>query len=235
MSLSRRLVLILLAVATVGLVTLSLVSYFALRSYLSDRVDQQARDAAPLVVRALGTQVLGLPDPAEIPFPGGDSGGPGDDDGPPDGAIGPQLPPGTFGQITDAEGNVLVSRIVSGDSTLPKPALPDDLPAAAGFGDGSPIDVASEGGGSGFRVVTQQGPNGEVALAAIPLDDLDATLSRLRTIEILVSLGILSVLAALSWWAVRVGLRPLSRIEQTAGEIAAGDMSHRVDDVDERT
>ena len=54
MSLSRRLVLILLAVSAVGLLALDLVSYAALRSYLSDRVDQQAVDALPLAGVILG-------------------------------------------------------------------------------------------------------------------------------------------------------------------------------------
>ncbi len=72
-------------------------------------------------------------------------------------------------------------------------------------------------------------------IAAIPLTDFDATLARLRGIELLVSLLVLAALGAISYWAVRVGLRPLARIEATAREIAAGDMSHRVDEVDERT
>jgi two-component system, OmpR family, sensor kinase len=230
MPLSRRLVLILLAVAAVGLLTLSLVSYFALRSYLSDRVDQQARDAVPLVVRTMASQIAGLPTPAEaLTPPTGDGGSAAD------GPVGPLLPAGTYGQIDDADGQTLAARVVSGDRDLPMPDLPDPLPANAGFDGNSPLDVPSEGGGSGFRVATQSGPGGETVAAAIPLTDLDATLSRLRTIEILVTLGILAALAAVSYWAVRVGLRPLVRIEETAGEIAAGDMSHRVAEVDERT
>ncbi len=227
MSLSRRLVLILVAMAALGLLTLSVVSYLALRSYLSDRVDQQARDAVPLVVRSLGSGLPGVPTPDLPPMMDGN--------GPEGGPIGPQLPPGTYGQIRDAGGAVVASGIVSGDDSLPAPELPGELPTASGVGGGEPFDAASDGSGSGFRVVTETGPGGEVAVVAIPLTDLDATLGRLRTIELLVSMAILAALAALSFWAVRVGLRPLARIEETAGEIAAGDMSHRVEDVDERT
>jgi len=233
MSLSRRLVLILLAAAAIGLLTLSLVSYFALRSYLSERVDQQAREAVPLVVRSLATSTSGGPSPADMMIPpAGLSGAPPDG---PDGPVGPLLPAGTYGQLTGSDGQVIAARVVSGDRELPSPQLPDQLPASAGFDGEGLLDVPSDGGGSGFRVATQTGPGGEVVAAAIPLTDLDATLSRLRTIEILVTLGILAVLAAVSYWAVRVGLRPLARMEETAGEIAAGDMSHRVADVDERT
>jgi two-component system OmpR family sensor kinase len=39
----------------------------------------------------------------------------------------------------------------------------------------------------------------------------------------------------LSWWTVRRGLKPLEEIERTAGSIAAGDLSRRVDLADPRT
>ena len=239
MSLSRRLVLILVAVAALGMLTLGVVSYLALRSYLSDRVDQQARDAVPLVVRSLASS-------AGLPSPFGGVTGP---DGmttevpPPGDPIGPQLPTGTYGQVTGPDGDVLVGRTVSsgsqghdeGEHMLPIPDLPADLPPSAGFEGNPTFDVPAESGGGEFRVATMTGPDGDVVAAAIPLEDLSDTLARLRAIELFVGLATLAALAALSWWAVRVGLRPLSRIEETAGEIAAGDMSHRVDDVDERT
>jgi two-component system OmpR family sensor kinase len=46
---------------------------------------------------------------------------------------------------------------------------------------------------------------------------------------------VLAVLAALGWWLVRLGLRPLARIGATAGAIAAGDLSRRVTPADDRT
>jgi two-component system OmpR family sensor kinase len=39
---------------------------------------------------------------------------------------------------------------------------------------------------------------------------------------------LLAVLAVAGWYAVRAGLAPLRRIEQTAADIAGGDLSHRV-------
>jgi len=253
-SLSRRLVLILLAVCAAGLATLALISYLALRSYLSDRVDAQARDAVPLVVSALVREAglsrssrIDLPGsrppedlsegdrPPDEPFEGGPPEGSASEGQPADGPIGPRLPVGTYGQVTNADGRVIAAGIVSGGDELPRPELPEALPASAGFAGSPAIDVPAEGGGDGFRVVTDTGPNGETAAIAIPLGDFNDTLSRLRNIELLVGLAILVVLGGLGWWAIRVGLRPLSRIEATAREIAAGDMSHRVAEVDERT
>ena len=42
-------------------------------------------------------------------------------------------------------------------------------------------------------------------------------------------------LAALSWWIVRRGLRPLELMSTTAAAIATGDLSRRVEDADPRT
>ncbi|MGZ4200909.1 MAG: sensor histidine kinase, partial [Thermoleophilaceae bacterium] len=47
--------------------------------------------------------------------------------------------------------------------------------------------------------------------------------------------GVLLALAALAWWVVRLGLRPLDRMGAVAGAIAAGDLSRRVTPANERT
>jgi len=242
-SLSRRLVLILLGLSAVGLLTLALVSYLALRSYLSDRVDDQARDALPLVGGIVGAEALGGLPPD---FAGPGEGAPGAEgeaaplppSGPPadDGAgdlPGPQLPTGTYGEVRGPNGRVIASRTI-GD-TEAKPELPARIPVGEDGSPGEPFDVDSDSGGSGFRVIARSVPGGGTLVVAIPLAELDDTLARLRTIELVVSLAILAALAVLSTWAVRAGLRPLARMEATAGEIAAGDMSHRVEDVDPRT
>lgn len=245
MSLSRRLVLTLLAVSAIGLLTLDLVSYFALRSYLSERVDDQAEAALPLAGSLVGVgpvaeSVDGIkdfiapangdsPGPAPEVFPLPPGGPPGDGPGPP----GPQIPTGSYVELRGASGMVIRSQTV-GDSSA-QPDLPDGIEGGANGSPSEPFDVDSTSGGSGFRVVAQSTPDGGTLVVAIPLTDLDDTLGRLRSIEIVVSLAILAALAALSFWAVRAGLRPLARMEATAGEIAAGDMSHRVEVADPKT
>ena len=52
--------------------------------------------------------------------------------------------------------------------------------------------------------------------------------TRLLRVEAFVIGGVLLALALLSWVIVRLGLRPLDRIGDTAGAIAAGDLSRRV-------
>jgi two-component system OmpR family sensor kinase len=46
---------------------------------------------------------------------------------------------------------------------------------------------------------------------------------------------VLTLLAAIAWAIVRVGLRPLDRMADTAARIAGGELDHRVDDDDART
>ena len=70
---------------------------------------------------------------------------------------------------------------------------------------------------------------------AAPLTDVDAALSRLLLLSSLVIAGILVVLGLVAWVVVRVGLLPLDRIGHTAGAIAGGDLSHRVESTDPRT
>ena len=69
----------------------------------------------------------------------------------------------------------------------------------------------------------------------MPLTDAYETLNRLVLVEGLVIVGILLVLAAVAWVVVRNSLLPLDRIGHTAGRIAGGDLSHRVEATDERT
>jgi two-component system OmpR family sensor kinase len=72
-------------------------------------------------------------------------------------------------------------------------------------------------------------------VVAIPLTEVESTLSRLRLTEGIVSGIVLLGLGFLSYWLVRRGLRPLEEIGVTAGAIAAGDLTRRVEPTDDRT
>jgi two-component system OmpR family sensor kinase len=54
-------------------------------------------------------------------------------------------------------------------------------------------------------------------------------------IELLVTGLVLAALGAIGVWVVSLGLRPLRAIEKTAGAIASGDLSQRVERAEERT
>ena len=227
-SLKARLVLALLALAAAGLAVLDVVSYSALRSYLFDRVDEQVAEATMPLTVALSLKASG----ADLPF---------DDEGAAAAQLierdgrGPQMPPGTFGELRDASGETVTRITFSyGEPDLPRPRLPADLPAAGSPDEVAPVAVEGSGG-SGFRAAAIAAPGGETVVVAVPLTEAEQTLDRLLLIEIVVTALVLAALAAVAWSVVRVGLRPLERIEGTARAIAAGDLSRRVEQTDERT
>jgi two-component system, OmpR family, sensor kinase len=238
MSLRTRLIAALIVLAAAGLVTLAAVTYAEQRSFLLDRVDQQARDAQRAVnFELIGPdggpgipgRVLRVPPP---PLLRG-IGGPGP---PPDaGGSGPQgLPRGTVGQLRTTRGRVLRSTAVRsyGEKALPAPKLPANIPTE------KPITVGSVGG-SGLRYRVLAEPTHDrpflTTVVALPLREADATLDRLLRVEALVIGVVLLLLGALAWWVVRLGLRPLDRMGETAGAIAGGDLSRRVSPATERT
>jgi two-component system OmpR family sensor kinase len=93
-------------------------------------------------------------------------------------------------------------------------------------------------GSSGLRYrayVAHDPEDSGLTVVAVPLREVDQTLSRLRLVETLVIVGALAALGLSAFFVVRLGLRPLDRIEITAGQIAAGELSRRVSPATSRT
>ena len=121
-------------------------------------------------------------------------------------------------------------RLPAGETAPADPKLPANIRT------GAPFTVGSVGsGGLRYRVIAQPAPDGGTTIAALPLTEVDATLSQLLLIEGLVFSGVLLALGFGAWWIVRLGLRPLDAIGVTAGAIAAGDLTRRVDHAEPRT
>jgi two-component system OmpR family sensor kinase len=120
---------------------------------------------------------------------------------------------------------------VGGETAAPSPpVLPSELHA------GGPFTADAADGNGRYRVLaSRDGRGGETTVVATPLDDVDATLRRLLLIELLVTAVVLLGLGALGLWVVRLGLRPLEEIEETAAAIAAGDLSRRVERAEPHT
>jgi two-component system OmpR family sensor kinase len=79
------------------------------------------------------------------------------------------------------------------------------------------------------------GESGQILVVAAPLDEVDETLHQLLVVELVVAGAVLLATLLLGLWLVRVGLRPLGRIEVTAAAIAGGDLSQRVENDDPKT
>jgi two-component system OmpR family sensor kinase len=216
-SLRARLVAGLVALAAVGLLLLGGITYFEQRSFQYDRLDQQVRQGTIAVGHALGDESRRVP-PRGAP--------------PPDGA-GPNvgLPPGTYGQRRNLDGSVVKEVVLDyGETVTVKPNLPKKLPV------GRLVTVDATSGGGRFRVLETTAPRGAgLTVVAVPLHEVDQTLHRLLLVEGLVIAGVLLLLGAGATVVVRIGLLPLDRMGHTAGAIAGGDLSHRVETTDPRT
>ena len=220
-SLRARLLAAVLALTAAGLLLLGGITYVGQRSFLLDRLDDQISAAPPVAAGALG-----LNDRGPEPHGPGDRGRGGG--GPP----GSGLPPGTYVEHRDPSGSVDARHVFDyGQDITADPALPADVPLDKPF----TVD-GRDGDDNRYRAYAEAQRFGEgVIVVAAPLTDEDAALSRLLLLSALVIAGILVVLGLVAWVVVRVGLLPLDRIGHTAGAIAGGDLSHRVEATDPRT
>lgn len=212
MTLRVRLTLTLVALVVIGLVASDLATYTALRSFLVRRVDQQLRSAALPVADELLS-----PDFHSGEVHGG--------------------PAGIWAALYDSSGSKVrqITPLTYGGSAPSPPAITRPT-ASSDDTTATPFTVASEdGSGAGYRAVAVRLDNGSVVVVAVPLADVSETLRRLTVVAGLVTLGVLAAMALLSWVTVRRELRPLRHIEETAGAIAAGDLSQRVEQTDPRT
>jgi two-component system OmpR family sensor kinase len=99
---------------------------------------------------------------------------------------------------------------------------------------GTPFTLVTPG--SDFRVVALPFSNGQgTVVAAKSLSDLDKTIAKLQFLFFLISLVLLLLILIASRSVIRVGLRPLEDVEETAEEIAKGNLSARLPDADPTT
>ena len=167
--------------------------------------------------------------PAVAPGAGGAPGGPG---GGEPGGPRADLQPGTYGELRDASGKVLRHVFITfGQRTPAAPKLPAQIPA------GKLLTVGSvTTSGPQYRVyATRDADTGGLTIAAVPTTEVQQTLHHLLLVEALVIAAVLITLAIVGSVVVRLGLRPLNRMEATAGKIAAGDLSQRVSPANEST
>ncbi len=132
-----------------------------------------------------------------------------------------------------------------------QPGAAPDVPTSQAWltaNAGKSVTVSSQSGDN-WLVITQQIRNitvgnpatGQSSVQTITLvvgtdlGDINQSIRFLTYIDLLVSAAVVLVLAVVGVAVVRASLRPLTDIEETAGTIAAGDLTRRVPDRDPRT
>ena len=212
LSLRARLLLGVVALAAVGLVAANVATYSTLSSYLLDRTDSTLDQTAQTLRR---------------PGPGGGI---------------RSAPPGTFVQVRSLDGDTVVATFSGATlpgASVPAPNLPDAVKPPAPNRTTEAVRYFTVGGAHGgpeYRVRASIAQGDEaMLLVASSLRDVNSTLHRLLAIELVVTALVLAAIAGLGLWLVRLGLRPLDAIGQTASAIAAGDLSRRVERAEDRT
>ena len=216
MSLRGRLLLATVILVGVGLFVADGVTYGLLRSSLIGRVDAQLKGASEFAGR------LSFGDGGRGPGGDGFGGGRHDHGDAPQSQVILRLDPS--GSV------VYTSPGMFGYAQSP-PVLPAGLPGSStSVNDSTRLFTTSSVDGSiRYRVLAAASADGGTLVLAFPLGDAEAALGKLLLIESLVTAAVLAAVAGLALWIVRLGLRPLTQIEQAAAEIAAGDLSRRVE------
>lgn len=219
MSIRARLLLIVTGLFAAGLAVTAIVTVAAVRRDMIARLDDTLHNAS------------------RNPPPGGMA--------PPQGQT-PRQPPPSLPQVDDEARRSLAitvydasGRLVEtfpsgfGEEQDPPPTLPV---SASGVPLSSVFEVPAQGDSDiTYRAYGTRQRDGRVVVYASPLTDVHATVRGLAVVWSITGAVVLVVLVSAGWWAIRAGMRPVDSMIDTAGAIAAGDLSRRVDHTDRRT
>jgi two-component system, OmpR family, sensor kinase len=253
-SLRHRLVLMMLVLMAVAIASVDVVTSSEVNSFLIGRLDQQISDAQGQLVSYIDRvhqsdissgNSLAKNDPAAwldklesvspihrphlpaelSPYTQGLT---------PEG-LDSRMAPDDFVELINSSSSVIYEHDIGPtDDPAPVPNLPGAAAVMSATG-GPAFEVgAISSPSTHYRVEVAAVPGGELVTAA-STSPSQSTISSLTHIEILVSVLVMLVLAALVAWIVRLGLRPLEDMTETADAFAKGDLSRRVRFADERT
>jgi two-component system OmpR family sensor kinase len=202
-----------MAVVAIVLIGAALVITSTTRTSLVDRVDAQLTSAVISPQRGFG--------------------GPGDGD--PNASGQPTYFTNFYVGLVGATGKVAtVTTPAFGDTNRPLPKFSTKVALAAVAVSPPrrhPFSVGSVRGSDQWRVLAVAQPNGSQVLIALSLHNVSTSMARIEHVEIAVTLAILAILALVTFFVLRLGLRPIKRMTETATAIAGGDLSHRVPEV----
>ena len=189
-------------------VLMGLLGTVLLRDYLFSRVDAQLRTFSSFVSRV-------VTDPRPGPRPH---------------RAAQQLPTDYLVEVAGPGGQVHVAP--GSRQGISPPALT----AAELHGPATPFTAAAKSSpGHSWRVLVRAVPGGRHVVAAFSLDDVQSTVGQLELADTVAGVAAIVLLAGIGFPLIRASLAPLSRMEDTATAIAAGELSRRIPHPQERT
>jgi two-component system OmpR family sensor kinase len=94
-----------------------------------------------------------------------------------------------------------------------------------------PFTVDSVSGSGEWRALAVQQRDGTNVVIALSLHDVSTAMGRITRVELAVTASVIAILGLVTFFVLRLGLRPIKRMTETATAIAGGDLSHRVPEV----
>jgi two-component system, OmpR family, sensor kinase len=215
-SLRGRLLVGVISLVVVGLLISDVATFASLQRFLISRVDDQLTSNWQAAVGVLG----------------------GPDEGPRS-SFG--FPPGTVIELISPNGTLLAPpSILTTPGSTPSsalPVLPHSLPNYGMDKPSAPFTVAGIAGVSQYRVIDwpEDSFRGNFVVLAIPLTEVRSTLNQLLLLEASITVAVVAATALLALLIIRIGLRPLQRMGAVAQDIAAGDLTRRVEPASRQT
>ncbi|GAA1994292.1 HAMP domain-containing sensor histidine kinase [Terrabacter lapilli] len=202
MPLRWRLLVVTLGLIAVALAVTSLVVSALLRVYLLNQTKQELQ---------VYSASLSSIDPTELH------------------AARPQLPTNFTTRVIDVRTGR--SRSLGEAATENNQAEPPPLtPASAVVVKHTPFEIGSSDGDAQWLAIAQLNePRTEIYVLALPLGPLDRTVDTFLLYAAGIGAITLLVTGVVGWFLVRRTFRPLTRIEDTAAQIAVGDLTQRID------
>ena len=220
-SLRNRLVLGVVILSTLGFIASGVVAQNQLKSFLIHQIDDQLINVGSGALPRVN--LAGIVNDDEYQER---RGRPEQDDDVPQTPL-DRVPTST--SLTLFDGNGVVVGGIGGDlnTVSVRDYIAGYTPAEVAEFEGRPFTIKAKG--ENFRVLALPLPSnlGSVAIAQ-SLNDVDRTLSRLQWLFFLIGFVIVGLIALASRTVIKVGLKPLSDVEDTAARIAAGDLSARL-------
>jgi two-component system OmpR family sensor kinase len=219
LSLRGRLLIGVISLVFLGLLVSGVATYGLLQRSLFNSIDQQ------LTSRATVQSAVGVLSSVDC-------------------RVGPgataSFPPGTITELIAPDGSVAHACVVpgfGGSTSTAAPQLPKTFTSGPADTPASPFSVAGSGGVEQYRLTYwhEDSFGGQVVVFAIPLTATLSTLNSLLLVELIIGIGVLGATGLLAFLIINLGLRPLQRMGATAGQIAAGDLSRRVEPATPRT